>query len=52
MAKKPSVSIVVVASATTLPQAVSTTLQWDGRSGVCRAVGPQTFSEQVQPSSF
>ncbi len=52
MTEKDSVSRAVVASATPLPQAAGATLHWDGSSGVCRDVGPHTFSAHVQQSSF
>ncbi len=52
MAKNPSFSSAVVASATPLPAAANATLQWDANSGVCRDVGPNTFSMQVQPPFF
>ena len=52
MAKKSSVSIAVMASATPLPPAGGAVLQWDGSSGVCRDVGSHTFAAQVQPSFF
>ena len=38
MAEEPRVSSAVDVSAKPLPQAAGTTLQWDGRSGVCRDV--------------
>jgi AraC-like DNA-binding protein len=50
MAEVSSVSIAVVARATPLPQTAGATLHWDGRSGVCRAVGPHTLLEHVPPS--
>ena len=52
MAEASSVSIAVVARATPLPQTTGATLHWDGRSGVCRDVGPHTLLEHVQPSTF
>jgi AraC-like DNA-binding protein len=52
MAEASSVSIAVVARATPLPQTAGATLHWDGRSGVCRDVGPHTLLEHVQPSTF
>jgi hypothetical protein len=52
MAEVSSVSHVVVARATLLPQTAGATLPWDGRSGVCRAVGSQIVSEHGQPSAF
>ncbi len=51
MAEKDSVSRAVVASTTPRPQAAGATLHWDGSSGVCRDVGPPTFSAPVQRSS-
>ena len=52
MAEASSVSQVVVARATLPPQTAGATLHWDGRRGVCRAVGSQTVSEPGQPSAF
>jgi AraC-like DNA-binding protein len=52
MAKKDSVSTVGVASAPPLSQPGDAVLQWDSSSGVCRAVRPQTVSEQGPQSFF
>jgi AraC-like DNA-binding protein len=52
MANRDSVARGGGASATPLPPAAGATLHWDGRSGVCREVGPRTLSAQVQPSAF
>src|SRR4029434_10222049 len=52
MAEASSVSIAVVARATPLPQTAGATLHWDGRSGVCRNVGPHTLLEHMQTSTF
>jgi hypothetical protein len=52
MAEEPSVSSVVVASATPLPQAAGATLHWDDSSGVCGDVEPRTFSESVRQLPF
>jgi hypothetical protein len=52
MAEKDHVSRAALVSARPLPQPAGATLHWDGSSGVCRDVGPHTFSAQVQPSSF
>jgi hypothetical protein len=52
MTEASSVSHVVVARATRLPQTAGATLYWDGRSGVCRAVGSQIVLEHGQPSAF
>lgn len=52
MAKQGCASRAVMVSATPLPQAAGATLHWDGRSGVCREVGPPTCSGPVQRSSF
>ena len=52
MAKEGCASRAVMVSATPLPQAAGATLHWDGRSGVCREVGPLTGSGPGQRSSF
>ena len=52
MAREGRASRAVMASATPLPQAAGTTLYWDGRSGVCHEVRPQTGSESGERSSF
>ena len=52
MAKEGCASRAVMGSATPLPQAAGATLHWDGRSGVCRDVGPLTGSGSGQRSSF
>jgi AraC-like DNA-binding protein len=52
MVEKGSVAKAMVASTTLLPQAAGMTLHWDGRSGVCRQVGSQTFAAPVQQPSF
>jgi AraC-like DNA-binding protein len=52
MAAKDRLSKAVVASANLLPQTPGATLHWDGRSGVCREVGPPICSRPVQRSSF
>ena len=52
MVEELGVSRALVARATWLPQAAGARRQWDGRSGVCRDVGPHTVSEYGQQSSF
>jgi AraC-like DNA-binding protein len=52
MAQEGRVSRAVMVSVTPLPQAASSMLHWDGRSGVCRDLGPPTCSAPVQRSSF
>ena len=52
MGEKLDVSRAVVARAMWLPQTAGARRHWDGRSGVCRDVGPQTVSGHVQRSSF
>lgn len=41
-----------VSSAPPLPPAANAAFLWDASNGVCRDVGENTFSVQVQPSSF
>jgi AraC-like DNA-binding protein len=50
MAQEGCASRAVMGSA--MPQAAGATLQWDGRSGVCREVGPLMGSGPVQRSAF
>jgi hypothetical protein len=52
MAQEGRVSRAVMVSATPLPQAAGSMLHWDGRSGVCRDLGPPTCSAPGQWSSF
>jgi AraC-like DNA-binding protein len=52
MAEESSHPLVVVANTTPLRQLVGSTLHWDGRSGVCRDLGPKTVADHEQPSSF
>jgi AraC-like DNA-binding protein len=52
MAREGCASRAVMVSATPLPQAAGATLHWDGRSGVCREMGPLTCSGPGQRSSF
>jgi AraC-like DNA-binding protein len=52
MAREGCASRAVMVSATPLPQEAGATLHWDGRSGVCRVVGPPTCSGPAQRSSF
>jgi AraC-like DNA-binding protein len=52
MAKQGCGSRAMMGSATPMPQEAGATLHWDGRSGVCREVGPLTCSGPVQRSSF
>jgi hypothetical protein len=52
MAQEGCASRAVMVSATPLPQAAGGTLHWDGRSGVCREVGPLTGSGSGQRSSL
>jgi AraC-like DNA-binding protein len=52
MEEKLDVSRAVAARAIWLPQAAGARRQWDGRSGVCRDLGPHTVSAHVQQSSF
>jgi AraC-like DNA-binding protein len=52
MGEELDVSRAVVAHAMWLPQAVGARRQWDGRSGVCRDVGPHTVSEHGPQSAF
>ena len=52
MAKEGCASRAMRGSATPLPQAAGATLQWDGRSGVCREVGPLMGSGPGPRSAF
>jgi AraC-like DNA-binding protein len=52
MAREGCASRAVMVSATPLPQAAGATIHWDGRSGVCREVGPLTCSGPEPRSSF
>ena len=52
MAKEGYASRAIMGSAMPLPQPAAATLHWDGRSGVCRIVGPLTSSGSGQRSSF
>ena len=52
MAKEGCASRAMMVSAKPLPQVAGATLHWDGRSGVCREVGPPMCSEPGQRSAF
>jgi AraC-like DNA-binding protein len=52
MAQEGCASRAMVSNTASLPLAPGMTLHWDGRSGVCREVGPPTGSGSGQRSSF
>jgi hypothetical protein len=52
MAREGCASRAMVPNTASLPLAPGMTLHWDGRSGVCREVGPPTGSGPVPRPSF